>query len=69
MNLHRKISLLLSDIGFGPAQGLKNFEWPIAIKVHCCTLTEGMESFPPSCMDTECLISEGAFFKMVVTVT
>jgi len=61
--------LLLSDIGFGPAQGLKNFKWPIAIKGHCSTLTEGMESFPPSCMDTECLISESTFFIMVVTLS
>jgi len=61
--------LLLSNIGFGPALGLKNIKWPFAIKGHCCTLTEGMESYPPSCMDTKCLISESAFFIMVVTLS
>jgi hypothetical protein len=61
--------LLLSDIGFGPAQGLKNFKWRFAINGHCCTLTEGMESFSPLCMDTECLISESAFFIMIITLS
>jgi hypothetical protein len=54
---------------FGPVQGLENFKWPFAMKGHCCTMTEGMESCPSSRMDTEYLISESVFFIMVITLS